>query len=103
MVFAVIQVILNTTKLQGAVELLLAVLLVGTPLVILRRIFTERVVTMRLLLGALSVYLLIGLTFTFIYLGVGHATSGFFAQTNGEDTRRLRLFQLHHHDDGRLR
>lgn len=81
-VFAVVQVILNTTKLQGAVELLLAVLLVGTPLVILRRIFTERVVTMRLLLGALSVYLLIGLTFTFIYLGVGHVTGGFFAQTN---------------------
>jgi hypothetical protein len=80
-VLAVVQVILNTTKLQGAVDLLLAALLVGTPLVILRRVFTERVVTMKLLLGALSVYLLIGLTFTFIYLGVGHVTGGFFAQS----------------------
>lgn len=78
---AVLQVILNTTSLQGVVELLLAVLLVATPLTIMRRVFTEREVTMRLLLGALSVYVLIGLTFTFLFLGVGYVTGSFFAQT----------------------
>jgi hypothetical protein len=44
--------------------------LIGTPFVILRRISTDKAVTTETVLGGVSVYLLLGFSFAFIYSGI---------------------------------
>ncbi len=78
--FAVFEAVFDTTRFQGAGFFLLAAMLVATPPLILRRIFMERQVTLRLLFGAVSIYVLIGLTFAYVFVGVHRATGSFFAQ-----------------------
>ena len=46
-------------------------LLLITPIVILRRIFTHQVVTTETVLGAVCVYLLFGFSFAFIFMAIG--------------------------------
>jgi hypothetical protein len=79
--FAVLEVALDTTRLQGVGFFLLAAMLLVTPPLILRRIFAERRVTLRILFGAVSVYVLIGLTFAYLFVGVHRATGSFFTQS----------------------
>ncbi len=67
--------------LVGLVWLLLAALLIATPWSILRHIFSTSTVTTRTILGAVSVYILIGLTFAFIELGANGILGTFFAQS----------------------
>jgi lysylphosphatidylglycerol synthetase-like protein (DUF2156 family) len=67
-------------KLNGFVYFMLFALLLLAPLAIGRRILTSRSVTPRLLVGALCVYLMIGLLFTFLYLGVDGVHPDFFKQ-----------------------
>lgn len=67
------------TAAAGAVGLLLAF---AAPLVILRHIFESPVITVRLVLGALAIYLLLGLTYTYLYPVIAHIQNGpFFVQT----------------------
>jgi uncharacterized membrane protein len=67
------------TAAAGAVGLLLAF---AAPVIILRHIFESPVITVRLVLGALAIYLLLGLTYTYLYPVVAHAQDGpFFVQT----------------------
>lgn len=67
------------TAAAGAVGLLLAF---AAPLVILRHIFESPMITVRLVLGALAIYLLLGLTYTYLYPVIAHVQQGpFFVQT----------------------
>jgi hypothetical protein len=50
-----------------AISIVVGVLLIATPFIILRRISMDTVVTTETVLGAVSVYLLIGFSFAFIY------------------------------------
>jgi hypothetical protein len=56
-----------------AISILAGLLLIGTPVIILRRISMARLVTTETVLGAVSVYLLIGFSFAFIYSGIALA------------------------------
>ena len=55
---------------QGVVFLLIVGLLVVTPVLIMLRILTSQTVTLQTVLGAICVYILIGLVFTCVFLGV---------------------------------
>jgi hypothetical protein len=67
------------TSATGLVGLLLAVL---APLVILRRIVLSPRITFRLVLGALAIYLLLGLSYAYLFPLIGTFTNTpFFAQT----------------------
>lgn len=69
----------RATSAAGLVGLLLAVL---APLVILRRIVVSPRITFRLVLGALSIYLLLGLAYAYLFPLVGALTgTAFFVQT----------------------
>ena len=64
----------------GAVGLLLAVI---APIVILRRIVRSPTITVRLVLGALSIYLLVGLAYAYLFPVVAALTrQPFFVQTS---------------------
>jgi hypothetical protein len=68
-----------------------------------RRLVKEHDVSGRTVLGLLSVYLLIGMTFAALYATIGIASDEpFFAQTK-DAARGLHLLQLHHDRHGRLR
>jgi hypothetical protein len=67
------------TSTAGLVGLLLAVV---APLVILRRIIVSPTITVRLVLGALAIYLLLGLAYAYLFPLVATLTgSPFFVQT----------------------
>jgi hypothetical protein len=68
------------------------VLLIVTPLVIARRISTHRVVTTETVLGAVSVYLLLGFSFTFIYSAIGALASAPFFTGHTQATPNDYLF-----------
>jgi hypothetical protein len=64
----------------GLVGVLLAF---AAPLVILRRILRSATITVRLVLGALAIYLLLGLTYAYLYPLIHLLTDGpFFVQTS---------------------
>jgi hypothetical protein len=72
--------ITGSTHLVGYVYFMLFALLLISPAAIGRRIIMSRSVTPRLLVAAICVYLMLGLLFTFIYLGVNGVHPNFFAQ-----------------------
>ena len=64
----------------GLIGLLLAF---AAPVIILRRILNSPTITVRLVLGALAIYLLVGLTYAYLYPVVGAVTNEpFFVQTS---------------------
>jgi len=73
------------TSWNGYVYLLLFALLVLSPLGIGRRILISKRVTARLVIGAICVYLMIGLAFTFLYLAINGVHPNFFAQGPQKD------------------
>ncbi len=75
----------GSARLTGYVYFLLFALLLISPLAILRRIVSSRRVTLRLLVAAICVYLMIGLLFTFVYLGINGVHPNFFAQGAEKD------------------
>jgi hypothetical protein len=77
--------ITGSKHLIGYVYFMLFALLLISPLAIARRIVTSRRVTLRLLVAAICVYLMIGLLFTFVYLGVNGVHPSFFAQGPQKD------------------
>jgi hypothetical protein len=71
------------TATAGLVGLLLAVV---APIVILRRIVLSPTITFRLVLGALAIYLLLGLAYAYLFPLVATLTNGpFFVQTSTPD------------------
>ena len=70
----------NDSRLNDFVYFMLFALLLLSPLAIGRVILTSRGVTASLLVGAICVYLMIGLLFTFLYLGVNGVHPNFFRQ-----------------------
>ncbi len=79
-VVSVVALITHDSKLNDYVYFMLFALLLLSPLAIGRVILTSRHVTPRLLMGAICVYLMIGLLFTFLYLGVNGVHPDFFKQ-----------------------
>ena len=77
--------ITGSTHLTGYVYFMLFALLLMSPLAIARRILLSDRVTLRLLIAAICVYLMIGLLFTFVYLGVDRVHPNFFAQGAQKD------------------
>jgi Ion channel len=64
----------------GLIGLLLAF---AAPVIILRRILSSPTITVRLVLGALAIYLLVGLTYAYLYPVVAEVTNEpFFVQTS---------------------
>jgi hypothetical protein len=80
-VAAIVAVVTGQPRFSGLVWLMLAALLVATPWSILRHIFSVRTVTLRTIFGAVSVYILIGLSFAFVELGTQGLLGTFFAQS----------------------
>jgi hypothetical protein len=66
--------------LSGLTYFMLFALLLISPLAIGRRMIMSQRVTVRLLVAAICVYLMIGLLFTFLYLGVNGVHPNFFKQ-----------------------
>jgi hypothetical protein len=79
-VLALAQLLSGSTRLTGLTFLLLSLMLVATPVAITRRIFRHTTVDASTLMGALCIYVLIGLVFAFGYLGVNGIDPPFFAQ-----------------------
>jgi Ion channel len=75
----------GSKHLNGYVYFMLFALLVISPVAIARRIVMSRRVTLRLLVAAICVYLMIGLLFTFMYLGINGVHPSFFAQGPQKD------------------
>jgi hypothetical protein len=77
-VVSAILAITGDDMLGGVAWLMLGGLIFATPWTILRHIFSERAVTLRTIFAAVSVYILIGLAFTFLDLGIQGITGSFF-------------------------
>ena len=68
------------TTAAGFIGLLLAF---AAPVIILRRILSASTITVRVVLGALAIYLLIGLTYAYLYPVISAVTNqAFFVQTD---------------------
>ena len=79
-------------------------LLLVTPFVISRRIASHMVVSTETVMGAISVYLLIGMSFAYIYLTIDTLIPApFFVGLGNSDHQQLPLLQLYHAHHGRLR
>ncbi len=80
---------------SGSVAITIGLLLLITPAVILRRIFEHRRVDVETIAGAIDVYLLLGMIFGFIYLGIQDVdASPFFEQSSGADTGDFLYFSF---------
>jgi hypothetical protein len=78
---ALVDALLGTTSGQGVAYLLMTTLIVSTPMLILRRLLSHEQVTVQTILGAVCVYILIGLVFAFLFIGVnGVSSQPFLAQ-----------------------
>jgi hypothetical protein len=79
--FATIGAFSNASHLAGLAYLLMTLLIVATPVLILRRLLSHEKVTGQTVMGAVCVYVLIGLVFAFIFMGVnGVSSQPFLAQ-----------------------
>jgi hypothetical protein len=77
-VLALLNPLLDAPSLLGVSSLIQMVLLVLAVGAILRAVITETEVGFRTILGAISVYLIFGLLFTFLYAAVDRLQSGLF-------------------------
>ena len=80
-VLAALAAITTDDKLLGASGLITAALLLVAAGAILRTVVTETQVGFRTILGAISVYTILGLLFTFLYVGLDRIQSGPFFGT----------------------
>lgn len=77
----------QSTATQGLPSILLGLLLVACPAVILRRIFQHPTINGQTVLGAICVYLLLGLMFAFFYHGVWALDHGAFSGDLGSSAQ----------------
>src|SRR4051794_30394886 len=94
---AVVVVVLRGSTTEGLFAGWLAVVLMTTILVIVRRILRHRAVTMQTIFGALSAYLLIGFFFAAVYTAISKlGPSPFFAGGQPVTPASAQYCQLHH-------
>ena len=80
---------------SGSAAITIGLLLLITPGVILRRIFEHERVDIETIAGAIDVYLLLGIIFGFVYLGIQDVDSSpFFEQGAGADTGDFMYFSF---------
>jgi hypothetical protein len=89
---AVVQLVSGGDTLTGAAGLLNALLLVAVGVVIGVGVFDQRMVNGQSILGAVCVYLLIGMLFTFVYGAAAALGSGDFFAQETDGTPALRLY-----------
>jgi hypothetical protein len=75
-VAAVLAKVLKSDALLGAAFLTAGILLAAAAVVILRRVLFATEVDFRTILGAISVYTLLGLLFGFLFIGLGRVHGG---------------------------
>jgi hypothetical protein len=75
-----------------ATALVGAFLAVGAPIAIVRRLTRERVIDLQVLAGALCLYLLLGLFFTFVYSLIKVIDPPLFVQQTGASTANITYF-----------
>jgi ion channel len=81
LVSASVAIVVGGDELTGALFLLNLLLVAAAPVVIINSLVRRRVIDIRTVLGAVCVYVLIGMTFSFAYSAVGTIDSEpFFAQ-----------------------
>jgi Ion channel len=79
-VFAIVTAAGGGHRWAGVAALIGAALLAAAALRVLGTVLTEREVGFRTILGAISVYVMLGLLFTFVYAGLDRVQSGHFFQ-----------------------
>jgi hypothetical protein len=89
---AALQILGGGDTLMGATHLLNALLLVTVGVVIGVGVFDQRTVNRQSILGAICVYLLIGMLFTFLYGAAAALGSGDFFADGTDGTPSLRLY-----------
>jgi hypothetical protein len=94
-VAAAVAGLIENRMLRGAIALWLAVILVLTIVVVVRRILAHRVVTMQTIFGALSAYLLIGFLYAALFSAVGHfQRAPLFAGGQPQDSSTVQYFSF---------
>ena len=79
--FAGAGALLDIGSFVGVTYLMMTLLIVVTPALILRRLLGHETVTVQTILGAICVYLLLGLVFAYVFIGVnGVSSQPFLAQ-----------------------
>ncbi len=85
----------DVVNVRGWVILMMSALLLITPIVILKRVLGHTKVSMETILGALCVYVIIGLFFTVFFIGIAISSSHqFFAQTAHPDSPEFEYFSF---------
>ena len=72
LVTGVIQAVVDNNKVGGVSFLLVGLLLLVTPVAVLRRILPKRTVDVETLFAAVDVYIVIGLIFSTLFIGIAH-------------------------------
>jgi hypothetical protein len=87
---------INGNRENGAVaSWFAALLLVISTVAVLRRILRHNDVTLETIFGAVSVYVMIGLIFSFVYVGIGHISdTQFFVQTKDPSSSDYAYFSF---------
>jgi hypothetical protein len=92
---AVVAAATDEGLIRGLTALILVVLLVAAASTLLRAVLREREVRFGTILGAISVYIMLGLLFTFLYYGIDQVQSEpFFRDAAGADPDNLLFFSL---------
>ena len=93
---AVGSVVVSTSKDPTSVFFLLNILLVATtPVVIARSLWRRQIIDVRTVLGAVCIYVLLGMMFVFVYAAInGIASSPFFVQTTNATTPDFLYFSF---------
>ena len=89
---AAAQILSGGDTLTGATAILNALLLVTVGVVIAVGVFDQRTVNRQSVLGAICIYLLIGMDFTFVYGAAAALGSGDFFAEGTDGTPSLRLY-----------
>jgi Ion channel len=89
---AAVQLLSGGDTLAGVGGILNALLLVTTGVVIAVGVFDQRTVNQQSILGAICIYVLIGLLFTFVYGAAAYLGSGDFFAQGTDGTPSLRLY-----------
>lgn len=86
---------LDRPVFTGSTNAIIFVMLVTTPFVILRRILDHPTVNMETVIGAIDVYLLIGITFYAVYSSIAaHSDHAFFNQLANPSQNQLLYFSF---------
>ena len=92
---ALVAEVADDSNVLGAAALLQLILLVAATGSVLRAVLTESRVTFRTILGAISVYLIFGLLFTSLYVGIDRLQDGpFFDGGGGDETGDFIFFSF---------